>query len=90
MTPDQIRQKIDDLQRRSEAVATKKAAFGGQLQAKKDELAALIKEIRAAGLDPKNLLSERDKAQQELEAAIVSFEADLQKTEATLAGYEKK
>lgn len=90
MTPDEIKKKIDDLQRRTEAVATKKAAFGGQLQAKKEELASLIKEIRAAGYDPKNLVTERDKAQAELEQLISVFEKDLEKTESALASYEKK
>ena len=90
MTPDEIKRKIDDLQRRTDAVATKKANFGGQLQAKKQELADLIKEIRAAGYDPKNLISERDKAQAELEQMITTYETDLSKVETSLASYEKK
>ncbi len=90
MTPDEIKRKIDDLQRRVEAVSTKKANFGGQLKAKKEELAALIIEIKAAGLDPKNLVTERDKAKLELEQLIASFEVDLVKTETALSAYERK
>lgn len=90
MTPDEIKKKIDDLQRRTDAVATKKANFGGQLQAKKQELADLIKEIKAAGYDPKSLVSERDKAQTELEQMISVYETDLVQVETSLASYEKK
>lgn len=90
MTPDEIKRKIEDLQRRVEAVNTKKASFGGQLKAKKEELAALVQEIRAAGFDPKNLVAERDKAQAELETLMESFEKELQKAEDAMAVYEKK
>ncbi len=90
MTPDEIRRKIDELQMRSKQVGTKKATFNGQLQAKKEELASLIKDIRAAGYDPKNLVAERDRAQAELEKIISDFEVDLKKAEDALSGYEKK
>lgn len=90
MTPEEIKRKIEDLQKRSDTVAKKKATFSGQLQAKKEELATLIKEIKAAGIDPKNLVSERDKAQQELEAMIVSYEADLTQVETALSAYDRK
>lgn len=90
MTADEIKKKIEDLQKRTDVVVKKKAAFGGQLQAKKEELAALIKEIKAAGYDPKNLVSERDRAQKELEAMISTYETDLVQVEDALAGYDKK
>jgi chromosome segregation ATPase len=90
MTPDEIKKKIDDLQKRTDAVATKKAQFGGQLQAKKEELAALIKEIKAAGYDPKTLVGERDKAKAELEQMLGEYESDLTKTESAFSAYEKK
>lgn len=90
MTADEIKKKIEDLQKRTEVVVKKKATFGGQLQAKKEELAALIKEIKAAGYDPKNLVSERDKAQKELEEMISTYETDLTQVEDALAVYEKK
>jgi len=90
MTPDEIKRKIDDLQKRTDSVSQKKAAFGGQLKAKKEELAALVAEIRAAGLDPKNLISERDKARAELEQMITTFEADLVKSETALSAFDSK
>ena len=90
MTPDDIRRKIEDLQARHAAVTAKKNSLGGQLQAKKDELAALIVEIRAAGYDPKKLIAEKEKAQQELEAMLLDFEKNLGEVERALAAYDKK
>jgi uncharacterized protein YoxC len=90
MTADEIKKKIEDLQKRTDVVVKKKATFGGQLQAKKEELATLIKEIKAAGYDPKNLVSERDKAQKELETMIATYETELTQVEDALSGYEKK
>lgn len=90
MTPDDIRRKIEDLQTRHAAVTAKKNSLGGQLQAKKEELAALITEIRAAGYDPKKLVAEKDKAQQELETMIINFEKDLTEVERALSAYDKK
>lgn len=90
MTPEEIRSKVDDLIKRTDTVTKKKAGFGGQLQAKKEELAALILEIRAAGIDPKNLAAERDKAQQSLEQMAADYEKELAAVELALATYEKK
>ena len=87
MSPQEIKKKIEDLQKRTEAVNKKKASYSGQLQAKKEELAKLITDIRAAGYDPKNLLSERDRAQRELEDLIISYESDLTRVENVLETY---
>jgi chromosome segregation ATPase len=89
-TPDEVRKKIDDLARRSDAVNRKKSELQGLLAAKKEELAALVKEIKAAGIDPKNLTAERDKAKTDLESMIASYEKDLEATEKALAAYDKK
>jgi uncharacterized protein YoxC len=89
-TPDELKKKIDDLAKRTEAVNKKKAELTGLLQAKKDELATLIKEIKAAGLDPKTLGASREKARTDLEAEIDAYEKDLKATEQALAAYEKK
>lgn len=90
MTPDEIKLKIEDLLRRHDAVTNRKAVFQGQLQAKKEELASLIQEIKAAGYDPKKLVAERDKAQQELVTMITKFETDLAAVERALAALDKK
>jgi uncharacterized protein YoxC len=89
-TPDEIKKKIEDLAKRTDTVNKRKGELVGLLQAKKDELANLIREIKAAGLDPKNLSSERDKAKNELETMIANYEKDLVATESALATYDKK
>ena len=90
MTPEDLKQKVDDLIRRTDAFNKKKAGVGGQLEAKKEELATLIKEIRAAGHDPKNLASERDKAEQDLKEMVVAYEKDLVAAEHAIVAFDKK
>jgi hypothetical protein len=89
-TPEEIRKKIDDLARRTDAVNRRKSELLGLLQAKKEELGNLIKEIKAAGIDPKNLTAERDKAKTDLEAMISTYEKDLVATEQALAAYDNR
>jgi len=89
-TPEELKRKIDDLSKRTDVVNKRKAELLGLLQAKKDELANLIREIKAAGLDPKNLSAERDKAKSELEGMISAYEKDLAATEQAFATYDKK
>lgn len=90
MTPEQMKNKVNELQRRTQDVRAKKATLKGQLQAKREELDRLLKEIRAAGYDPKKLTEERNKKKAEVEAAIASFEKDLAEVESALAKFEKK
>ena len=90
MTPEELRKKIDDLTKRTEAVNMKRSTLSGKLQAKKDELAQLIVEIKAAGYDPKTLREERDKVQTQLTEMVSTYEADLVAVEAALAGYDSK
>lgn len=90
MTPEELRKKIDDLSKRTEAANTKKSTLSGRLQAKKEELAQLIVEIKAAGYDPKTLREERDKVQAQLTEMIQTYEADLVAVENALASYDTK
>jgi len=89
MTPDEIKKRVDRALQRTETVNQAKANLGGQLQAKKEELAALVKEIRDAGYEPKNLASARDKIQAELEAMLVEYEGKLDAAEQALAAIKK-
>lgn len=89
MTPDEIKKRVDQAVQRTDAVNQAKANLAGQLQAKKDELATLVKEIRDAGYEPKNLAMARDKAQADLEAMIVEFEAKLTAAESAIAAVKK-
>ena len=90
MTPDEIKKKVENLTSRHGKATKKRDTLRGQLQAKKEELAALVKEIKAAGYDPKKLPEERDKKQAELEELIAAFEKDLKAVETALAEFEKK
>lgn len=90
MALDEIKKTIDDLSRRTEVVTKKKSQLEGQVQQVKEDLAALIMEIQAAGYDPKTLSAERDKAEAELLAEIEAYETKLAVVEKALAEYEKK
>jgi chromosome segregation ATPase len=90
MTPEEIKGKIEDLQKRTDAVNQKRAGLSGQLEAKKEELAAIVQEARAAGYDPKNLAVERDKTQKEVEVMIAEYETKLTEVEAALSAFDKK
>ncbi len=90
MTPEELRKKIEDLSRRTEAANTKKSTLSGKLQAKKEELAQLVVEIKEAGYDPKTLREERDKVQTQLTEMVTAYEADLVAVENALATYDTK
>jgi septal ring factor EnvC (AmiA/AmiB activator) len=89
-TPEELKKKIEDLAKRTDAVNRRKSELQGLLQAKKEELAKLLVEIKAAGIDPKNLVAERDRAKADLEAMVVQYEKDLAAMEQALATYDKK
>jgi predicted nuclease with TOPRIM domain len=89
-TVDEIRSKIDNLQQRHEKVLKRKAELSGELKAKKDELANLVKEIKAAGFNPSTIAEDRARAQKELEDLMVEFEKNLVDAESTLSQYDKK
>jgi septal ring factor EnvC (AmiA/AmiB activator) len=87
---DEIKRKIDELQKRYNAVVQKKAGLAGQLQAKKEELARIVQEIRAAGYDPKKIAQERDKAKQDLENLIAKLEEELTEVEKALSTFQQQ
>ena len=89
MTPDEIKKRVESALARTDAANQAKANLGGQLQAKKDELAALVKEIRAAGYEPKTLAAARDKIQAELEVMILEYEKKLDAVETAINTIKK-
>lgn len=89
-TIDDLSSKIDSLGKRYSNVLRRKAEVGGALKAKRDELSALIQEIQDAGYNPKTLVEDRDKARDELEQLVSTFEKDLVEAETALAAYDKK
>jgi len=89
-SPEELNEKIQDLQTRHGHLIKRKAELGGELRSKRDELAALVKEIQAAGYNPKTLVEDRNKVQQELESLIEEFEKGLVEAETNLSAYDKK
>jgi chromosome segregation ATPase len=87
---DQIKAKVDELGRRYKTASAKKSNLSGLVQAKRDELAALKKEIEDAGLDPKKLKERRDELQTEVQAMIEDFERRLTSVEEAFAAFESK
>jgi chromosome segregation ATPase len=87
---EQIRQKVEELGKRYKAASSKKSNLSGLLQAKKDELAALKREIESAGLDPKRLKERRDELQTEVVAAIEDFDRKLTTVEEAFAAFDAK
>lgn len=87
MEEQEIQRKIEELQRRHSTVVQKKAGITGQLQAKKDELAAIVQEIRDAGYDPKKIGQERDRVKAELEEMIRKLDQELTEVETALGAF---
>jgi chromosome segregation ATPase len=85
---EQIKSKVDELGKRLKAASIKKSNLSGLVQAKRDELAALKKEIEDAGLDPKKLKEKRDELQTEVQAMIEDFEKRLVTVEEAFAAFE--
>lgn len=87
---DQIKNQVEDLSKRFKTASSKKANLSGLLQAKKEELAALVKEIEDAGLDPKKLKERRDELQEEVVAMIEDLDKRLKQVEEAFTAFEKK
>ena len=86
---DDITRRIEDLQKRHTALVQEKAGLQGQLKAKKEELAKIVEEIKAAGYDPKQITQERDRVKKELEVAVSKLETEYAEVEAALAAFKK-
>lgn len=84
---DEIQKRIEELQRRHTAVMQRKAGASGQLQARKEELATIVQEIKDAGYDPKLITQTRDQARSDLLTEITKYEAELSEVEAALEGF---
>jgi uncharacterized protein (DUF3084 family) len=90
MASEQIKQRIEDLAKRYKTVNQKKAESEGQLKAKRKELQDLVTQIKAMGIDPKDLKKERDRLETELLELLTTFERELGEVEAAFEAFEKK
>ena len=84
---DQIKEKVEELSKRYKAANTKKSTLTGLLQAKKEELATLKREIEEAGYDPKQLKENREQLAAEVVAMIENFDRQLSEVETALAQF---
>ena len=85
---DNLASKIEQLVERNKKVKEKRAALQGRLQAKKEELARLIEEIKKAGFNPNTLAEDLKQAEAQLEEEVMKFEASLKEVEEALASFE--
>jgi len=90
MTPDKLQERMQNLSTRHAKVLRRKAELGGELKSKKEELAALVREIQTAGYNPKTLIEDRNAAQEELETLLDKFETNLVEAETILSEFDKK
>lgn len=90
LPPEELQRKIADLSVRYKRVLQRKTELGGELKSKREELALLVKEIQSAGYNPKTLVEDRNRVQQELETLMAAFESNLVTAETTLETYDKK
>ncbi len=87
---DEIKRKVDNLQHRHSQLVQMKAERAGLLRAKREELAVIVQEIKAAGYDPKTLPQERDRAKADLEAMISKLDQEMTEIEAAFKAFDKK
>lgn len=90
LPPEELQRRIADLSVRYKRILQRKTELGGELKSKREELALLVKEIQAAGYNPKTLVEDRNRVQQELEALMTAFETSIVTAETTLENYDKK
>ena len=86
---DQLKQRLDELTRRYNTAGKKRSEYRGQLEAKKEELVSLKREIEAAGFDPKNLKQDHDRLKGEVVSLMDVFEKELSEVETALANIDK-
>lgn len=90
MSLDQIRQKVEALTKRHDSVSKRQSETRGELNAKKQELVALKKEIEAAGFDPKTLKEDRARLEAELLQMVEVFEKEITAVEEAYDAFQSK
>lgn len=90
LTPDKLQEKVASIISRHARVLRRKSELSGALKSKKDELAALVKEISDSGYNPKTLVEERNRTQKELEEMLESYDKQLAEVESTFEEYDRK
>ena len=90
LTPDKLQEKVSSIIQRHTRILRRKSELSGELKSKREELAALVREIDAAGYNPKTLVEERNRTQQELEDMLVDYDKQLTEVEGIFEEYDRK
>jgi SMC interacting uncharacterized protein involved in chromosome segregation len=90
LTPDKLQEKVSSILSRHSKALRRKSELSGALKSKRDELAALVKEISDSGYNPKTLVEERNKTQRELEEMLEIYAKQLTEVEGTFEEYDRK
>jgi uncharacterized protein YoxC len=90
LTPDKLQEKVASIVQRHSRILRRKSELSGELKSKKEELAALVREISDSGYNPKTLVEERNKTQRELEEMLEAYDKQLSEVESTFAEYDRK
>lgn len=80
-TTDSLKERMKSLKTRQDRLTDKRAALAAESKIKKEELAALIQQIRAAGFQPESLDAELAQAETALIEAMDRFEEELRRAE---------
>jgi len=86
---DNLTKRVKDIEKRHEVILKKRVKLQARLDYLKKELADLGKEIKAAGLDPKNLKDELSKREQKLVLLIQDVESQIANVEEALKAFEE-
>lgn len=87
---DEIRERVEGLLKRHKVASEKRSTYKGLLEAKKEELSNLKREIEAAGLDPSKLKERKEALQADLLRMIEDFDKQLTSVEQAFASFERK
>lgn len=77
-----ITDRVKQVKIRHDAVLESRREAKAELKLKKEQLAALVEEMRAAGVDPETLDAELQIAEENLKQALDRFEVELEAAEA--------
>jgi len=87
---DVLQKKLQELSARAKKVKQQRAEILGSLNAKKEELTNLVKDIQSAGYNPKTIKDEYEQQKKQLEDMMEVYEAQLVKAENSIEEFYRK
>lgn len=85
-----LQKKLSELTARAKKVKQQRSEILGSLSAKKEELTNLVKDIQAAGYNPKTVKAEYEQVKKELEDKMEEYEKQLVKAETSIDEFYRK